>query len=402
MTDRYERRNQVPHLGGKTAVILFVFTLLAFVAESQLTQYVEINLSYHQPFFLFYVVHSSFLIIFPLHILYLVVFTGASARTLLSGLTYSIKSHLGAGGHNAQHSPFPTYRLSRLVLLLTAGVTVPGLLWFAAANLAPISDVTAIWNTNAFFAYIFTVQFFKLEWERRKLFAVLLATIGVAAVIYGGSKEPPVSESQSEARQEYSQTKIFSAPFVGDALTLVAAVGYGLYQVLYKRFAALPSDPEFESSDAYAHLSVDDALSDDIDDIPEEAAASYPPPFGFHPNFLTSAIGFCTLALCWILLPIMHFLGVETFRLPENAHTVLSIAAIAFSGVIFNSGFMVLLGVWGPIITSVGNLLTIVLVYLSDIVFGKAADVVTIWSMMGAGGIVLAFGILAYDMVQRR
>ena len=28
----------LPHLGGKTAVILFVFTLSAFVAESQLTQ----------------------------------------------------------------------------------------------------------------------------------------------------------------------------------------------------------------------------------------------------------------------------------------------------------------------------------------------------------------------------
>jgi len=32
----------VPRLGGKLAVILFIFTLLAFVAESQLTQVLNI------------------------------------------------------------------------------------------------------------------------------------------------------------------------------------------------------------------------------------------------------------------------------------------------------------------------------------------------------------------------
>ena len=48
---------------------------------------------------------------------------------------------------------------------------------------------------------------------------------------------------------------------------------------------------------------------------------------------------------------------------------------------------------------SVGNLLTIVLVFISDILWGGLAETVTIWSVMGAGVIVAAFGILAYDMV---
>ena len=62
----------------------------------------------------------------------------------------------------------------------------------------------------------------------------------------------------------------------------------------------------------------------------------------------------------------------------------------------------VLLGVWGPIVTSVGSLFTIVLVFISDLVFGDAADTVTAWSVLGCSAIVVAFGVLAYDMVKGR
>jgi hypothetical protein len=60
----------------------------------------------------------------------------------------------------------------------------------------------------------------------------------------------------------------------------------------------------------------------------------------------------------------------------------------------------ILLGVWGPIVVSVGNLLTIVLVLLSDISVGQGMDVITPWNLAGSGAIVVAFGILVYDMVQ--
>ena len=57
---------------------------------------------------------------------------------------------------------------------------------------------------------------------------------------------------------------------------------------------------------------------------------------------------------------------------------------------------------WGPILTSIGSLLTIVLVFISDIIFGGAVETITIWSLLGCGSIVVAFSILAYDMMQRR
>jgi hypothetical protein len=48
----------------------------------------------------------------------------------------------------------------------------------------------------------------------------------------------------------------------------------------------------------------------------------------------------------------------------------------------------------------VGNLLTIVLVLLSDIWIGQGMDVITLWNLAGSGGIIAAFGILVYDMIQ--
>jgi hypothetical protein len=60
-----------------------------------------------------------------------------------------------------------------------------------------------------------------------------------------------------------------------------------------------------------------------------------------------------------------------------------------------------LLGVWGPIIVSVGNLLTIVLVFLSDVFFGAGIKSVTLWSSIGSSVIVAAFAVLAYDMFRR-
>jgi len=97
--------------------------------------------------------------------------------------------------------------------------------------------VTAIWNPNAFFAYIITVW---LNWELRKLLAV----------VYGDAAQqadaPPTDESIIMVVAT-SETSRPNAPLVGDLLTLCAAIGFGLYQVMYKRHAALPYDPEFDT-----------------------------------------------------------------------------------------------------------------------------------------------------------
>jgi len=290
-----------------------------------------------------------------------------------------------------------------MITLLTLGVTIPALLWFISVSLSPLSDVTAIWNTNAFFAYIITVRLFKLKWEFRKILAVLVATFGVLAVVYGDARNPdtpPADHSQAPDVSVLGPRP--RAPLLGDLLTLCASVGYGLYQVMYKRYAALPSDPEVDFGNAYDPLP-------ESEDLPAHGFSSrnididglmYPPPFGLHANLLTCGIGLMTLFSLWTLLPVLHYSGYEQFRLPPDLITTLSIAGIAGSGLVFNGGLMILLGIWGPIVVSVGNLLTIVLVFLSDITFGQGIDAITPWNLAGSGGIVVAFGILVYDMIQ--
>jgi len=204
-----------------------------------------------------------------------------------------------------------------------------------------IVNPKALGNTSAFFAYIISVKLSKSRWEFRRLLAVVIATIGTFAVIYGGatSGEPP-STDDGLTTTDISLKP--SAPLLGNLLTLVASFGYGLYQVLYKIYAALPSDPEVASDPTY------ERIPDDIEDETpagatyiDPAEAVYPPPFGFHPNLLTSLLGFMTLITLWIPIPFLHWSGAEFFRVPPNALTVLSIAGIALGGVVFNAGLMV-------------------------------------------------------------
>ncbi|KIJ21773.1 hypothetical protein PAXINDRAFT_165169 [Paxillus involutus ATCC 200175] len=381
-------------LGGNFAFVLFIAVLLAFVVEAQLTQYLQTTLGYKQPYFIFYIVHSSFSLSFPIHLIYVVLRTKHGLRPLLSGLNFSITAQLTARNFDGSRS-FPLAKLLVTIMTLSAFYNVPALLWFAAVPLSSVTDLTAIWNANAFFAYIFSVKLLGLEWGTLRLFAVSMATLGVVTVVYGGSIGPssdpePFKENLTNA----------STPFIGDMLTLVASLGYGLYQVLYTKYIALSYDPRLTSESAHYHQ-LSTSTDNIVDEEPSACAAVtdsmvYPPPFGLHPNLITTSIGLCTLLVFWIPIPILHYYQIEEFRLPPNAATAIAIAGIATSGVVFSAGYMILLGVWGPIVTSVGNLLTIVLSLFSDLIFGTVP--LTFGGVLGAGMIVGAFGVLVYDM----
>lgn len=283
-----------------------------------------------------------------------------------------------------------------------------------------MSDVTAIWNTNAFWAYVISVKLQHSTWEPRRLAAVVVACLGVFAVVYGGKDySHPPSDSPEVITGDARPT----APLFGNLLTLGASIGYGLYQVMYKTHA-VPSNAAIEDESGWRRLSISSQSEEDVfpsaedvglkhDDLEDDV---YPPPFGLYANMLTSGMGLLTFFVLWIPLPVMHYLGVEPFYLPQDAVTFFTVVGIAMSGVTFYMTFMVrgfqphakntkfndhhsqiLLAVWGPIVTSVGNLLTIVLVLMSDSIFGSATETLTSWSLIGSGMIVCAFAILTFD-----
>lgn len=226
--------------------------------------------------------------------------------------------------------------------------------------------------------------------------AVVLATAGVTLVVYGRTAVTPKNQSQA-AVPTVSVSNAPSAPVFGNLLALAASLAYGLYQVLYKIYAALPNDLGKKERTPYQSL----LGHEEWEAEHEFSCTANPLPFALYPNLMTSLIGLTTGVLLWVFLPIFDRTGVEMFQLPKDGWTVLCIAGIALSGTIFNSGLMVLLSIWGPIVTSVGNLLTIVLVLISDLVFGNGLDTLTVWSLIGCSAIVFAFAVLTYDMFTR-
>ena len=419
------------------ATLIFAIILIAFTVESQLTQYVQSRLDYRQPFFIFYAVHSGFIIIFPLHLVYLLLFS--RPRYTFSALKASLTLAL-----NAQFTPsYPTSErltagakkhLLILIVGLTTAYTFPAVLWFAAISLASVTDVTAIYNTNAFFAYLFSVRFFNLKWDPIKLFAVCLATLGTLCVVYGGAAPPPPEDHQalssnstieSTSNSTLQATSLFARaedmmkptfPLLGHILTFIASIAYGLYQVLYKRYAALPSENDGEGGEGGGYQPIasgerDRELNRQLHHQSENPWAGEnsnsntwpssteediptPPPFGLHPNLITSSIGLATLVLGAPLLAAAHYGGLEEFRLPPDWKVGAGILGIMASGITFNAGFMILLSLWGPVVVSVGNLLTIVLVFISDILFGAGLSAVTLFSVIGSVGIMAAFAVL--------
>ncbi|KAL5495427.1 hypothetical protein ACEPAI_890 [Sanghuangporus weigelae] len=399
MTRIQRASEQTDSAGGRQATVVFVFMLIAFVAESQLTEYVESDLNYRHPYLLLYMAHVSLVFIFPLHLLYLRWTTSLPMKAYVRGLARAMKAHLTSkyipapldlGDSGA--SSFPTARLFSIIAWCTLGLTIPALLWFAALNYASVSDVTAIWNSNAFWAYVISVKLKHSAWEPRRLAAVVVASLGVVVVIYGSKQSSDASDSDD-----------IRAPFIGNMLTLIASVGYGFYQVLYNMYAIPPSEAEDErgawrrlsfSSDSVEEALVESEVTEGINLVGDIV---YPPPFGLYANALTTGMGILTVLILWIPLPLLHMTDIEPFAWPKDLKTLIAIFGICLSALTFLATFMISLGVWGPIITSVGNLLTIVLVIISDLIFGNAIDTLTMWTVMGSSMIVCAFAALAYE-----
>jgi drug/metabolite transporter (DMT)-like permease len=221
-----------------------------------------------------------------------------------------------------------------------------------------ISGVTAIWNTNAFWAYLMNLRLHNAKVQMLKLSAVLLACIGVLFVVYGGqSASSDLSPSQSTPTNPNTTTS-GSEPLIGNLLTLIASILYAAYQVLYKHFVSLPSDPGGPISApipppspvSSTRAGYEPLLTDDDASVPSSYSTrtylSSPSdelilPFGLYPNLLTSAVGIITITALWPMLVVLHWTGAEKFTLPADSRTWASVAGNALGGVAYNSGYMV-------------------------------------------------------------
>jgi drug/metabolite transporter (DMT)-like permease len=230
-----------------------------------------------------------------------------------------------------QHSPIPYF--IRMTSFVTCALTVAGGSWYVAVNLTSPSDLTAIYNCSAFFAYAFSVPILKEKLRFDKSFAVGVAIIGVLVVAYGDAV-PTKHGGKSGGSVGGGPDEEASNRVAGNLIIGVGSVLYGFYEVLYKRLACPPEGTSPGRGMIFA-------------------------------NTFGSLIGCFTLFVLWIPLPILHYTGLEEFVLPRGEQAWL-LAISVLANATFSGSFLVLISLTSPVLSSVAALLTIFLVAIVD------------------------------------
>jgi len=198
----------------------------------------------------------------------------------------------------------PTMYILRKTAFITCALTVAGGSWYVAVDLTSASDLTAIYNCSAFFAYAFSIPLLKDKLRFDKMFSVAVAIAGVLIVAYGdsaptkhgGKSGGSVGGGPKPNLGEENNVKYRT---VGNIVIGVGSVLYGLYEVLYKKLACPPEGTSPGRGMIFAMT-------------------------------MGSLIGSFTLFVLWIPLPILHITGIELFKLPQGkAAWMLAISVLA-------------------------------------------------------------------------
>lgn len=336
-----------------------------------------------------YMTHSSWVLLYPFLLLVLRLnnlhtpwptFWRHHLATLKT-ISHSVEFQQVVPHSSATYNPFPY--LIKTIALVTCSLTIAGGSWYVAVNLTSPSDLTAIYNCSAFFAYAFSVPLLneKLRWD--KSLAVLLAIGGVLMIAYGDSpssppKPVPIPPSDTAAIGApglgFDPEKSASSPsseaesrLLGNLIIGIGSVLYGLYEVLYKRLACPPSHAGHTTTAKNGMI---------------------------FATLIGSLIGLFTLTVLWIPLPLLHWTGLETFELPRGRAAALLLVSVG-ANVVFSGSFLVLISLTSPVLSSVAALLTIFLVAFTDWLWtGKPIGFA---ALVGGGVIVVAFAVLSWS-----
>ncbi|KAI9709274.1 MAG: hypothetical protein M1820_003394 [Bogoriella megaspora] len=283
--------------------------------------------------------------------------------------------------HQTLHLTPPQTRKSPLrymikwTTIVTCSLTIAGGSWYVAVDMTTASDLTAIYNCSAFFAYAFSIPLLheRLRWS--KVIAVGIAIAGVLVVAYGdsGDSASPNSNPPKHGSKSGGGAGGPSAPppheassrALGNIVIGIGSVLYGFYEVLYKKVACPPDGTSPSRGMIFA-------------------------------NTFGSCIGIFTFCILWIPLPFLHFSGIETFELPD-AHTGFILLISVLMNATFSGSFLVLISLTSPVLSSVAALLTIFIVALIDVLLPPPLySPLSGWALAGGLLIICAFFLLSW------
>ncbi|KAI8057818.1 hypothetical protein BDF22DRAFT_662488 [Syncephalis plumigaleata] len=292
--------------------------------------------------------------------------------------------------------------------------------WYLAAGMTSAAALTAISNTSCCFVYLFSVLLLGDPIRARMIAAVIISVAGVVFMAVSDGMTAPLEHPLPSIVQNgtaiaatnatdtvattatlasaiaiatatatssiiaatvnstattvasnvlvSSHNDIVSLPppppdashhsgsFLGDIVSLLTAVFNGLYQVLYKHHVV----PSRHNSVLFAQTTL-------------------------------AMMGVFTLTVCWIPLPILHWIGWEPFELPD-LETFGFMCSIGLLSATSNACFLPIIALISPLFVSVGSMLIIPMVAITDwFVQGKA---ITFGLAMGSIGICIGFIML--------
>lgn len=352
------------------AAFFLVLSLISFVVQTETAVYIQHTLGWKKHYCMLWLTHGSWSLLWPMQLLIIRIqkrnvpwpaFWRRHKYLMRTTAQMVVSQDLHLKPATTLKSPWP-YML-KTTAFVTTFLTVAGGSWYVAVDLTSPSDLTAIYNCSAFFAYVFSIWLLGDKLRLDKMFSVGIAIVGVLVVAYGDkdeAKSPGHSGGASGGKPGGSDEP--NNRLAGNLIIGVGSVLYGLYEVLYKKYACPPEGTSPGRGMVFA-------------------------------NAFGSLIGVFTLTVLWIPLPILHFTGIEPFELPHGQAAWL-LAVSTLSNAIFSGSFLVLMSLTSPVLSSVAALLTIFLVAIVDwLLTNKPLSMAAI-----AGGslIIVAFLMLSW------
>ncbi|KAJ5901908.1 hypothetical protein N7495_002436 [Penicillium taxi] len=351
------------------ALVFLLLSLASFVVQTETAVYIQHELHWDKPYCMLYVTHGSWVLLWPFQLLILRIQKRKMSWaafwrrhcSLLRTTAQMVETQEVHLTTRASHrSPIPY--MIKTTAFVTSALTIAGGSWYVAVNMTTASDLTAIYNCSAFFAYAFSIPFLNEKLRFDKVFAVGVAIVGVLVVAYGDRPDKKVSKGGTATDGGDSDGDAQNR-LLGNIVIGVGSVLYGLYEVLYKRFACPPEGTSPGRGTIFATT------------------------FG-------SLIGAFTLSVLWIPIPILHVLGWETFRFPTGEAGKMLLISICANAT-FSGSFLVLISLTSPVLSSVAALLTIFLVAIVD--WFRTGQPLSLAAIIGGILIIVAFFLLSWS-----
>ncbi|KJZ70981.1 hypothetical protein HIM_09636 [Hirsutella minnesotensis 3608] len=304
------------------AAVFLAIGLVTFAIQTELSAHIQHDLGWDKAYCMMYFTHGSWIVLYPAMLLVLrmqklkepwPVFWRRHKQLLSSTVAMIELQTLDVFSPSVQRRARPMLYLIRTTAFITSALTIASLSWYVAVSLTTPSDLTAIYNCSAFFAYLFSVTILREPLRLDKSVAVFIAIIGVLVVAYGdtggdtGGAEAGPGNEQPGAGSRFAGNLRYACPPEG--------VSPGRGTIFANTFGA--------------------------------------------------CIGLFTLTVIWIPLPILHMLNIEKFELPAASTGWLVLVAV-LANVAFSGSFLVLISLTSPVLSSVAALLTIFIVALAD------------------------------------